>query len=150
MADAIRDDRAAAIAAQATAFSQTAEDIVLRTREFAEESLLKGSVDLDVAARLQEKYEQLALDTTYIEIQIEDVQSSLPRGRSGATPLRYWPRFTRFRGTSVPSVGCSRSSIGRVKSSRADMILAARMELTISPSLEDLSQRASARSRTCR
>ena len=79
MADAIEDSRAGAIAAQATAFSRAAEDLVARTQEFAHESLLKGSVDLDVATRLRDEYGQLALDATYIEIQIEDLQSSLPQ-----------------------------------------------------------------------
>ena len=78
MAQAIKDSRAGAIAAEATAFSQAAGDLVSRTQEFAQESLMKGSVDLDVAARLRDEYEQLALDATYIEMQIEDLQSSLP------------------------------------------------------------------------
>lgn len=78
MAQAIRDDRAGAIAGQATVLSAHAEDLVSRTREFVQESLLKGSVDLDVMARLQEDYEQLALDASFIEIQLEDLQSSFP------------------------------------------------------------------------
>jgi hypothetical protein len=78
MAQAIKDDRAATIAARADAFSKAGEDVLLRTQEFAQESLLKGSVDLDIAAQLDQKYEQLALDATYIELQLEDLQSSLP------------------------------------------------------------------------
>lgn len=34
----------------------------MRTKQFPQESLLKGSVDLDVASRLDQEYEQLALD----------------------------------------------------------------------------------------
>ena len=78
MAQAIKDDRAGAIADQATAFSQGAEDLVVRTREFAQQSLLKGSVDRDVAEKLQQEYEQLVLDASDIEFQIEELQSSLP------------------------------------------------------------------------
>jgi prepilin-type N-terminal cleavage/methylation domain-containing protein len=81
MAQAIKDDRAAAIADQATAFSQAAENLVSKTQEFARESLLKGSVDVDEAARLDQEYEQLALDASYIEMQLEELQSSLPPPR---------------------------------------------------------------------
>lgn len=78
MAQAIKDSRAGAIADQATILSQAGEDLVLRTREFAQESLVKGSIDLDVASRLDEEYEQLALEAADIEIQLEELQSSLP------------------------------------------------------------------------
>jgi hypothetical protein len=78
MAQAVKDDRAGAIAEQAMVFSKAGEDLVLRTQDFVQESLLKGAVDLDVAARLDEEYEQLALDATFIERQLEDLQSSLP------------------------------------------------------------------------
>jgi hypothetical protein len=78
MAEAIKDDRAGAIAGEAMAFSQRGEQLVSKTQDFAQEALLKGSVDLDVAARLEEEYGQLALDASYIEAQIEELQVSLP------------------------------------------------------------------------
>ena len=89
MAEAVKDDRAATIASQANAFSEAGADLLLRTQEFARESLLKGSVDVDVAALLDQKYEQLALDATYIELQLEDLQSSLPppQARRYTAPL---------------------------------------------------------------
>jgi hypothetical protein len=89
MAQAVKDDRAGAIAAEATVFSQRGEDLVLKTQEFAQQSLLKGAVDLDLAARLEQEYEQLALDASYIEAQIEELQVSLPprQIRRYTTPL---------------------------------------------------------------
>jgi hypothetical protein len=78
MAQAIKDDRAREIAVQATALSESGEDLLMRTQEFAQASLLKGSVDLDLAAKLEQEYEQLALDASHIELQLEDLHVSLP------------------------------------------------------------------------
>jgi prepilin-type N-terminal cleavage/methylation domain-containing protein len=79
MAQAIKDDRAAAIAADAVAFSQEAEDVVLRTRDFVYDSLQQRSVDPDTVTKLREEYERLGLNAENIELQITDLQSVLPQ-----------------------------------------------------------------------
>jgi Tfp pilus assembly protein PilV len=79
MAQAINDDRADAIAAQAATFSQSAEALGHRTELFARESLANGSVDLDTAAELRADYQDLALEAAVIEAQLEELRSELPR-----------------------------------------------------------------------
>jgi Tfp pilus assembly protein PilV len=90
MAAAIKDDRAAAIAAQATQFSQTAENVVLKTRDFIQESLLKGAVDRDAAGALQDEYQLLTVQALDIELQIGELESALPRWQIAryAAPLK--------------------------------------------------------------
>ena len=50
MARAIKDDRAEQIAAEAAAFSQAAERVVLRTGDFVETSLLSQKIDRNPGA----------------------------------------------------------------------------------------------------
>src|SRR5262245_44100129 len=75
MAQAVKDDRAAAVAANAVALSQTGEDLVSRTEDFVAVSLSNGSADPKVAAQLQEEYEVLLEEFAELEIQLQELQS---------------------------------------------------------------------------
>ena len=68
MARAIKDDRTAAVAAQARDLSETGEALLARTMGFVQVSMSKGSADPDQAGKLREEYEQLARESVEMEI----------------------------------------------------------------------------------
>lgn len=79
MAEAIKDDRTAAIAAEAAAFSQAGGELLSQTADFVEISLSKGSADTDMATQLRQKYEQLALWAEDLEGELKALQGVYPR-----------------------------------------------------------------------
>jgi hypothetical protein len=79
MAQEIKDDRTAAVAANAVALSQAGGDLVSRTAEFVTVSLSKGSADPQIAAQLREEYEYLGVQAADLEVQLRDLQSQFPR-----------------------------------------------------------------------
>jgi hypothetical protein len=79
MAEAIKGDRTAAIAAESEAFSKAGEELLAQTADFVEISLSKGSVDPDMATRLREKYGQLMLWAEELEIELKSLQGVYPR-----------------------------------------------------------------------
>jgi prepilin-type N-terminal cleavage/methylation domain-containing protein len=78
MAQEIKDDRTAAIAADATALSALGESLLAHTADFVEDSLSKGLVDPETAARLREEYEHFQLQAADIEVRLEELQSVFP------------------------------------------------------------------------
>src|SRR5262249_37509781 len=60
LAQAVKDDRAAAVAVSAVALSEAGEDLLARTADFIAASLSQGSADPQAAAELREGYEDLA------------------------------------------------------------------------------------------
>jgi hypothetical protein len=79
MAQAIKDDRTGAIAADASAFSQAGQELVSRTADFVQVSLSTGSVDRDTAARLRDEYQHLALQAADLERRLEELRWIFPR-----------------------------------------------------------------------
>jgi len=78
MAEEIKDDRTAAIAADATALSALGESLLSHTADFVEDSLSKGLVNPDTAAHLREEYEHLQLQAGDIEVRLEELRSVFP------------------------------------------------------------------------
>ena len=78
MADAIQDDRTAAVAAEAIALSRTGNELFSQTADFVESSLAVGSVDSGIAAQLREAYDDLARRASCLEIELEPLQSAFP------------------------------------------------------------------------
>jgi prepilin-type N-terminal cleavage/methylation domain-containing protein len=78
MAQAIPDDRTAALADDALVLSQTGTELLSRTADFVEVSFASGSADPGTAARLREEYERLALQAEQLEVQLENLKSALP------------------------------------------------------------------------
>jgi hypothetical protein len=78
MAQAIKDDRTAAIAADATALSALGENLLSHTADFVEDSLSKGLVNPETAAHLREEYEHFQLQAADIEVRLEELQSVFP------------------------------------------------------------------------
>lgn len=78
MAQAINDDRTAAIAANARAFSDAGEDLLARTASFVEVSLSNGSVDPVAATELRHEYDDLADEAATLEAQLEELQQAFP------------------------------------------------------------------------
>ena len=81
MAEAIPDDRTAAIAADARRLSDTGRDLLCRTATFAEESLANGAVDPAAAARLQQEYSDFVVQAAALEAQLEELQLEFPPER---------------------------------------------------------------------
>ena len=79
MARAIKDDRTAAVAKRAQAFSQSGEELLSETAEFVAASLSTMSVDPKIAAHLREEYEDLAAEAADMEIQLHRLESVFPR-----------------------------------------------------------------------
>jgi len=99
MAEAIQDDRTAAVAANARVVSQSGEELVSRTAAFVEASLFNGSVDPDAAAQLREAYERFALEVEDLQIQVEELQQAYPSEdiQRYLGPLLAQIRSTRLR-----------------------------------------------------
>lgn len=74
MAQAIKEDRAAAVAADAATFSTAGQQLLDRTGQFVWVSFLSGSADSTTAANLREKYEELALEAAGLESRIEGLR----------------------------------------------------------------------------
>ena len=79
LARALKDDRTAAVAAQARDLSETGEALLARTLGFVQVSMAKGSADPDQAGQLREDYEQLARESVEMEIALTTLQYDLPR-----------------------------------------------------------------------
>ena len=79
MAQAVKDDRAAAVAASAEALSEAGKALLSRTTEFIVASLMKGSVDPQVVARLRADYEHLLVQAGDLEVKLEELESATPR-----------------------------------------------------------------------
>ena len=78
MAEAVTDDRSAAIAEEASALGQAGEALVSRTANFVQLSLSTGSVDTVAATRLREEYEQLALQAAAMELRLDELMTVFP------------------------------------------------------------------------
>jgi hypothetical protein len=78
MAQEIKDDRTAAIAAEATALSALGESVLSHTADFVEDSLSTGLVNPETAAHLREEYEHFQVRAADIEVQLEELQSVFP------------------------------------------------------------------------
>ncbi|MBI4524708.1 MAG: prepilin-type N-terminal cleavage/methylation domain-containing protein [Deltaproteobacteria bacterium] len=81
MAQAIKDDRTAAVAADAVTLSKAGEDLLSRTAEFVVVSLSEGSADPQTASQLREEYEDLAVQAADLEVQLRELQSLFPRSK---------------------------------------------------------------------
>jgi hypothetical protein len=79
MAQAIEDERTGAVAVEAQAFGNFGEELLTRTAEFITDSLSKGSVDPVEVTRLRDEYQHLAAWAEDLEVQLEALQSALPR-----------------------------------------------------------------------
>jgi uncharacterized membrane protein len=79
MAQAIRDDRTAAVAADAVALGEAGEELVTRTMDFVKVSLAQGSADAHMAAQLREDYERLADQTEGLDLRLQELQQAFPR-----------------------------------------------------------------------
>lgn len=79
MAQAIQDDRTAAVADEAVALSEAGKELISRTVCFVEASLSAGSVDPAIASRLREDYERLALQAEAVEARLLELQFAFPR-----------------------------------------------------------------------
>jgi hypothetical protein len=78
MAEAIKDDRTAAVAARATAFGAAGEHLIADTSQFVARSLLKGSVDQGEAARLRAKYEHFQEQAADLEAELQELRELFP------------------------------------------------------------------------
>jgi hypothetical protein len=79
MAQAIPDDRTAAVAADAMALGEAGEELVSRTTDFVRLALSSGSADPHVAARLSEGYERLAGQAEGLEVRLQELRQAFPR-----------------------------------------------------------------------
>ena len=78
MAQAIKDDRTAAVAESATALSGAGQALLLDTGHFVEDSIAQGSVDPVAAAELRGKYELLKDQADDLEVRLEELRSMFP------------------------------------------------------------------------
>jgi hypothetical protein len=78
LAEAIKDDRTAALASNTVAFSEQGEGLVSRTAQFVTVSLANGSADPQIAALLREEYGDLADHAAVLEAQIRELWWQLP------------------------------------------------------------------------
>jgi hypothetical protein len=78
MAQAIKDDRTAAVARDAVALSQAGEDLLSRTVEFVMVSLSTRSIDPQSVTQLREEYEDLAGQAADLESQLRELQTLFP------------------------------------------------------------------------
>jgi hypothetical protein len=78
MARAIKSDRTAAVAAHAQDLSETGQALVTRTLAFAQISMSNASADADAAAKLRDRYGQLAQESVEMEIELANLQYELP------------------------------------------------------------------------
>ena len=78
LARALKDDRTAAVAAQARDLSETGEALLTRTLGFVQVSMAKGMADPDETSKLREDYEQLARESAEMEIALTHLQYELP------------------------------------------------------------------------
>jgi Tfp pilus assembly protein PilV len=79
MAQAVKDDRTAAVAANAEALSEVGRDLLSRTKAFVIDSLSNGAVDPGVVAQLQQEYEDLTGQVADLELELQELQSLFPR-----------------------------------------------------------------------
>jgi hypothetical protein len=73
LAQAIKDDRADALAADAVALSQDGLDLLSRTEDFLSDSLAAGSADPQAAAELRMEYEALGAQAADLEARLIDL-----------------------------------------------------------------------------
>lgn len=106
LAQAINDDRAAAVAADATVLSQAGEELFSRTANFVEVSLSNGLADPRTAAQLREDYEHLALRAENLEVRLEELQKSFPSDEIQAYlgPLLAQIRSIKLRITPIVQI----------------------------------------------
>lgn len=79
MAEAIKDDRTAAIAAEVSAFSEAGEDLLVRTGVFVQSSLSERWADPGAAAKLRQEYQHLASRAADLEAQLQELGRVYPR-----------------------------------------------------------------------
>jgi hypothetical protein len=79
MAQAIKDDRTAAIADAAIELNEVGLELLSETEVFIRESLSNGFADPQATAELREGYQSLALKAEEIEVQLLDIQSIFPK-----------------------------------------------------------------------
>jgi hypothetical protein len=78
MARNIKDDRAAAVAAEAAALGDAGEALLARTWDYVAASLSNGSADPKVAATLEAEAEALAVKAAQIEAQLRQLRPLAP------------------------------------------------------------------------
>jgi prepilin-type N-terminal cleavage/methylation domain-containing protein len=74
MAQAIKDDRAASVAADAETFSATGKELISRTQQFVVVTLQNGSPDPKAAATLRKETEELAGEAAGLESRIRELR----------------------------------------------------------------------------
>lgn len=94
MAEAIKDDRAAALAVEAAEFSAVGQDLVSRTKDFVFESLANQSADPKAAAELQFEYEILADWAAELEVGLIDLR---PHFRSARLKRQFLKSLAEIR-----------------------------------------------------
>src|SRR5262249_39121249 len=78
MAQAVKDDRAGKIAADAVAFSQDGLNLLSRTGEFVRDSFANNSADPKTAAALRAGYEALGMRATGLETRLRELHADVP------------------------------------------------------------------------
>jgi hypothetical protein len=78
MADAIKDDRTAAVADEAVGLAAAGEHLLEETATFAAVSIANGQVDSDTAAALRREYEDLRCQVEDLEKRIEALTQVFP------------------------------------------------------------------------
>jgi prepilin-type N-terminal cleavage/methylation domain-containing protein len=83
LAQEIQDDRAAAFAIEAAAFSEDGIDLLSRTEDFLEASLANKFADPKVAAALRAEYEDLGVRAAELEADLVDLRplAKTPKAR---------------------------------------------------------------------
>lgn len=81
LAQAIKDDRAATIAAEAQVLGEAGLELLGRTGDFLDEAS-QGNVDRQEAAVLEVKFQDLADAATIIELQLLELRPSVPKRRA--------------------------------------------------------------------
>jgi len=80
LAQAIKDDRAGTIAAEAQVLGEVGLELLGRTSQFLDDAS-EGNVDRQEAAALEAKFQDLADAATIIELQLLELRPSVPKPR---------------------------------------------------------------------
>jgi len=79
MAQAIKDDRTAAVAEKAAALSEAGEKALSELTQFVVDSLSTGSMDPKVANHLLDEFDDLAVQAADVELDLRNLQTVFPR-----------------------------------------------------------------------
>jgi hypothetical protein len=103
MAQAIKDDRAASVAADAETFSTAGEELVSRTGQFVVVSLVNGSADPKAATGLRKEYEALAVESADLEARIRELR-----------PLAKTPKAKRLVEQTLAQIKAIKTSLDKL------------------------------------